>query len=133
MLKKNKYLFHLNGSDVTCLKWDEIMQLMCYGSSHNILYNYYSQYTHPSQFTVSQFSNMLMIDNELFLKKVCFDIWITAESLSMFIADYIFLFPSVLNTFEKLDNLGQNVINSYNVFARGTPYSINDSWNAFWD
>jgi hypothetical protein len=48
--------------------------------------------------------------------------------LSIFISDYIMLFPDVLKTFNHLELLDQILINSYNTFARGYEYSINESW-----
>ena len=48
--------------------------------------------------------------------------------LSVFIADYINLFPKVLETFNSLDKIDQIFINSNNTFARDKSYSINDAW-----
>jgi len=47
---------------------------------------------------------------------------------SVFIADYINLFPKVLQTFNSLDKIDQIIINSNNTFARDYSYSINDTW-----
>lgn len=50
--------------------------------------------------------------------------------ISVFVADYINLFPQVKQTFEQLDSYKQNAINAYNKMLRGDDYSINDTWRA---
>lgn len=48
--------------------------------------------------------------------------------LSIFIADYIHLFPSVIKTFEKQPLINQLVLNGLNKLLRGNNYSINDTY-----
>ena len=47
---------------------------------------------------------------------------------SIFIADYLNLFPSNLDLFNNQPILNQIIINFHNTFARGNEFSINDSW-----
>ncbi len=49
---------------------------------------------------------------------------------SIFVADYINLFPASLDTYNTLPLMNQIIINFHNTFARGDSYSINDSWKA---
>ena len=47
--------------------------------------------------------------------------------LSIFIADYTNVFPSVLITYDSLEIKDQIIINFLNKIARNQNYSINDS------
>jgi hypothetical protein len=47
---------------------------------------------------------------------------------SVFIADYLKLFPTAQATFDSLNIRDQIVINFHNTFLRGYDYSINDTW-----
>jgi hypothetical protein len=50
--------------------------------------------------------------------------------VSIFIFDYIKLFPNVKDIFEDLEQIEQIVIDRQNVFARNESFSINDEWKA---
>ncbi len=93
-------------------------------------YTYFSLYSHPSNVAVFQYANMFKKGKESYRDLVKFNLQIAFMMLSVFIADYIKLYPAVLKTYEKMGIVEQIVINFHNSQARGHQYDINDSWKA---
>ena len=91
------------------------------------IYTNLSFYSHPSNVAVFQFGDMFEEDKESFLELTNFFLKIAFILFSIFIADYINLFPSVLKTYNSMNIRDQFVINYYNTLTRGNDYSINDS------
>ena len=50
--------------------------------------------------------------------------------LSIFIADYIKLFPEIIETYNGQDIENQILLNFHNQMMRGENQSINDAWKA---
>lgn len=94
------------------------------------IYTFFSLYTHPSNVAVFQFADMFKQGDEAFLKLTKFNLRDAFCFLSIFIADYLKLFPTVQQVFNSMNIRDQIVINFYNTFMRGRDYSINDSWQA---
>lgn len=92
------------------------------------IYTYFSLYSHPSNVAVFQFDSMFKKGEEAFLDLTNFNLRTAFMMLSIFIADYISLFPTVIKTFDSFDIKDQIVINFHNTCARNQDYSINDSW-----
>jgi hypothetical protein len=88
------------------------------------IYNYLSLYAHPSNVSVFQF-------NDLFksCEMVVHNLKYAFMFLSVFIADYIKVFPDILKLFEALPIEWQIAINFKNTLAREEQMSINDSFN----
>ncbi len=130
-LKQKDYLIRFDGLEVNFLHWQELTGLIGIkeGMLENI-YTYFSLYSHPSNVAVFQFADMYKRGEEAFPELVNFNLKIAFFMFSIFIADYIKLFPAVLKTFEKMDLRDQIVINFHNTMTRGHGYSINDSWKA---
>jgi hypothetical protein len=128
-IKDKDYLIRFDGKEVVFLNWQELTKIMRLkeGLLDNI-YTYFSLYSHPSNVSVFQFANLFKKDNEEFAQLTIFNLKNAFFMLSIFIAEYIKLFPTVLKIFEKLDIRDQIVINLYNRLARDDSYSINDSW-----
>jgi hypothetical protein len=128
-IKKKEYLIEFKDKEVVFLHWQELTKVM--GLKEGLLdtiYTYFSLYSHPSNVAVFQFADMFKKGNEEFPQLTIFNLKNAFFMLSIFIAEYIKLFPTVLKTFEKLDIRDQIVINLYNKLARDDSYSINDSW-----
>lgn len=130
-IKDKDYLLRFNGEEVEFLSWRELVKSM------NIIegkldhaYTYFSLYSHPSNVSVFQYGNMFAKGNESYPDLVLFNLHIAFFMFSVFIADYIKLFPSVLKTYEEMGLVEQIVINFHNAQARGHEYDINDSWKA---
>jgi len=130
-LKERDYLLRFEGTEVILLHWHELTTIMGIkeGPLDNI-YSYFSLYAHPSNVAVFQFADMFKKGEEAFPELTNFNLKIAFFMFSIFIADYIKLFPSVLKTYETMDLRDQIAINYHNTFTRGYDYSINDSWKA---
>lgn len=93
-----------------------------------IMYTYFSLNAHPSYISILQFRDMFKLNNSEFLKisltamKSCFVL------LSICLADYIRIFPQVMNTYESFSLEDQILLNFHNRLARGEEYSISDKW-----
>jgi hypothetical protein len=92
------------------------------------IYTYFSLYSHPSQVSVFQFEVMFDKESEAFKSLTAFNFKYCFSFLSVFIADYIYLFPDAKAIFEGLSLEKQIAINSFNKILRGNDFSINDAW-----
>lgn len=129
-IKEKDYKIWFNeDNEVEFLSWQDITKVM--GLENDVLdniYSYFSLYSHPSNVAVFQFSDMFSKGDEPFKATTNHNLTNLFILLSIYAADYITLFPSVKNTFEKLSLRDQVVINFYNKIMRGDEYSINDKW-----
>lgn len=130
-LKEKDYLLQFNGTEVSFLHWHDLTEVMGVrkGRLENI-YTYFSLYSHPSNVAVFQFGEMFKVGEESFPQLVNFNLNIAFLLFSIFIADYINLFPSVIKIYESINIRDQIVIDFHNILARGQKYSINNSWKA---
>lgn len=129
-LNEKDYLIKFESTDVVFLHWHQLTTTM--GIKEGLLgdiYTYFSLYSHPSNVAVFQFSEMFKAGKEAFPQMTNFNLKIAFFMFSIFIADYIKLFPSVLKTFETMELRDQIVINFHNTTTRGEEYSINESFN----
>lgn len=130
-LKDKDYLMRFEGTEVIFLHWHDLTKVMGINEcSLDNIYTYLSLYSHPSNVAVFQFADIFKLGKEAFPQKVNFNLKIAFFMFSVFIADYIKLFPTVLKTFEGLDLRDQIVINFHNTMTRSYDYSINESWKA---
>jgi len=125
-LKSKEYQIFFDGLKVKLISWQECVNLM--GIKETLLpniYTYFSLYSHPSNVSVFQFAGMFEKGNEAFPDMATFNLKTSFFMFSIFIADYIKLFPSTLATFENLKIVEQIVINFNNTMARSNEFSIN--------
>lgn len=123
------YLITFEEGKVKFLSWRELVDVMKIKNGKlNHAYGYFSLYSHPSNVSVFQFAEMFKKGEESYPNIVIFNLQISFFMFSIFIADYINLFPKVIKTFEELDIVDQIVINFHNNLARGHEFSINDKW-----
>ena len=94
------------------------------------VYTYFSLYSHPSQVSVFQFETMFDKESEAFKNLTALNFKYCFSFLSVFIADYIYLFPDAKTIFDKLSLEKQIAINSFNKMLRGNDYSINEEWKS---
>jgi hypothetical protein len=130
-LKDKDYLMRFEDKEVVFLHWHELTKVI--GVKDGMLddiYTYFSLYSHPSNVAVFQFADMFKLDEEVFPQMVNFNLKIAFFMFSIFIADYIKLFPTVLQTYEKMSLRDQIVINFHNTMTRNYDYSINESYKA---
>jgi len=130
-LKDRDYLIRFKDKEVVFLHWHELTKVI--GVKDGMLddiYTYFSLYSHPSNVAVFQFADMFKLGEEAFPQMVNFNLKIAFFMFSIFIADYIKLFPTVLQTYEKMSLRDQIVINFHNTMTRNYDYSINESYKA---
>ena len=128
---QNKIKTRLNDKEVVFLHWQELTNVMQIlpGLFDNI-YTYFSLYSHPSNVSVFQFADLFNKDDEEFPRMTNFNLKYFFALTSIFIADYINLFPTVQKTYDNLNIRDQIVINFHNTLFRGPEFSINDSSKA---
>lgn len=132
-LNDKDYKIQFKDNKVMFLNWQNLVPVM--GIRKGIMdtnYTYLSLYSHPSNVSVFQFGEMFSDSEESYLQIAAFNFKIYFFLLSIFIKDYITLFPNVLNTFNNLIQIEQLVINDLNGFARNEMFSINDTLKDFY-
>jgi len=130
-IKQKEYLIKFENNNVSFLAWHELINVIGIkpGLFDN-MYTYFSLYTHPSNVSVFQFGDMFEDEQKSFLELTNFNLQYAIFLLSIFLADYIKAFPTVLKSFEQLPLIEQIILNYPNKFVRGEGYSINESWKA---
>lgn len=129
-LKDKDFKIRFDGDNVIYLNWRDMYKVMELNKDlFEEIYTYFSLYAHPSQVSVFQFRDMFGEDED-FRQLTLLNLKYFFSLTSVFVADYINLFPQVKQTFEQLDSYKQNAINAYNKMLRGDDYSINDTWRA---
>ena len=96
-------------------KFDNIYTLFCF-------------YSHPTYVSVFQFENMFDKDDEEFKHMTVANLRYCIYFMSVFVADYIYLFPPAKETFEKLSIEKQILLNCHNKLFRGDEFSINNTF-----
>lgn len=128
-IRDKDYLMRFENQEVKFIHWHHLAGTM--GIKDGLLdqiYTYFSLYAHPSNVSIFQFADMFSVGEPAFMHIANFNLRNLFILISTFIADYIILFPSVLQTFNQLPILSQLAINFHDKYARGDEYSINDSW-----
>ena len=131
LIKQKSYHVKFENNKALSLAWYELIPVMGIrrGLFDNI-YTYFSLYTHPSNVSVFQFGEMFENEQKPFLELTNFNLNYATSFLSIFLADYLNVFPAVKESFNQLSLLEQIILDYPNKFARGDEYSINDSWKA---
>jgi len=129
-LKEKDYKIKFENNNVVFLAWQDLAKVMDLkpGFFDNV-YTYFSLYAHPSNVAVFQFRELFQNPDD-FLRTTNFNLMKLFIFTSIFIADYIKVFPNVLKTFEKLDTRDQIVIDFHNFAFRDESYCINGARKA---
>lgn len=128
-IKEKDFKIRFENKTVIFLHWQELSETM--GVQDGLLdkiYTYFSLYAHPSNVAVFQFGETFFNEDKGFLSLTNYNLRNFFMLLSIFIADYIHLFPKVIRTFEKQPLINQLVLNGLNKLLRGNSYSINDTY-----
>ena len=130
-LKEKDYKIQFKDGKVEFLSWQDTVTVMGIRDGvMDTIYTYFSLYAHPSNVSVFQFADMFKKEDNPFIYLTTYNLKNFFFLLSIFIFDYIKLFPNVKKTFEGLEQIEQIVIDRQNVSARNESYSINDEWKA---
>lgn len=128
-IKEKDFKIKIVGGEVNFLNWQEISQEFC--TEFNMfeeMYNYFSQYAHPSNVSVFQYAQMFKPGEEAFKRITANNIRFCIALASIFLADFIRLFPETKSTFENRRDVDQIILNFYNSMMRGEQRSINEAW-----
>jgi hypothetical protein len=131
-LKKYGFLITITNGHVQLVSWREMATII--GLRKELfenLYTYFSLYSHPSNVSVFQFGSMFEKGKASNVSLAKLNIQYLYALCSVFISDYISLFPEVLQTFGSLNIVEQAIIDSNYGVARGREYHINDCLKAF--
>jgi len=128
-LKKKDYKVKLEDNNVCFLSWGEISKEFVINSNiFDELYTYFSLYAHPSHVSVFQFEDLIKVDDESNIKIINTNIRYCLMLSSIFLGDYIRLFPETKATYESRSEIEQIMLNFYNRILRGDDKSISDAW-----
>lgn len=128
-IKNKDYKVFFNGKSVFFLNWQGMCDVMELDKElFDDIYTYFSLYSHPTQVSVFQFEQMFDRNQNVFIELTRIITKYCITFYSIFIADYIELFPDLKTDFAKLHILNQLAINSHNKMLRSKEYSINESW-----
>lgn len=129
-MKEKDYKIHINGSVVNKISWGEIANLFGGTNTEEIFdqaYNYFSSYTHPSQVSVSHFQEMFTSE-KTYVDIILFNTQFVFGLVSIFLADYIKIYPDYKKHFMSEDIRNQMVLDIYNRWIRGDDYQIDTAW-----
>lgn len=127
-IKRKDYKIEFRNNEVIFLSWQDLKNVIgCQNDFFDKIYTYFSLYAHPSNVSVFQFAEMFGEKDRNFENLTNFNLKNFFMLLSIFIADFISLFPEVLETFNILDLRDQMVIDFQNTLIRGSEAAINDS------
>jgi hypothetical protein len=129
-LEHREYLIRFDNNEVVFLNWNDVPKNLGIEKLFDKIYGYFSMYAHPSNVSVFQFADMFKLGEEEFLGLVNFNLHNLFVMVSSFIADYIAVYPNVLDTFNKQPLVNQIVINFHQKFVRGPAYTINNASDA---
>jgi hypothetical protein len=130
-IQKKEYLIKIENNKVEHLNWQGLTKTMGIKDDlFNSVYNHFSLSSHPSNVSVFQFGEMFSKTGRPFIELTLFNIKYSIIFVSIFIADYINLFPQIKKTFEEYPVFEQILINQNNRLFREEMYSINESWKA---
>ena len=128
-IETKDYKIIFEGNDVKLLSWEDTFKTM--NLKKNLFddaYTYFSFYSHPSNVSVFQFNQMFGQENSTYVDIAKYNFKNLMVLLSIFIHDYIKLFPDRMKIFESLSLKDQLMIDAFNVLFRGHNKSINGVW-----
>jgi hypothetical protein len=127
-ISQKEYDIYFDNNNVKCIGgFQEMVKFT--GLKHGIMdriYTYFSLNSHPSFVSVFQFAEMFAQENPEFVNLTKFNLDLAFMLISVFIADYIKVFPDSKDIFETLSIRDQCVINFFNKLVRGEEFNIND-------
>lgn len=129
-IKNKEYQIIIDtNNEVKLLGWKDVPQL--FGATNmdiGFLYTYFCLNAHPSYVSMFQFRDMYSKDDPAYVGitrgcvKTCLMI------LGIYLADYMKLFPQILDTYKEFSIENRFLLNLPNVVARGENNSIADSF-----
>lgn len=130
ILKGESYRVNVQEKNVyTRLSWESIPEL--FNLKHTLLdniYTHFSTYAHPSYISVRNYGEMFNLVNPKFIEFAKMEIIFCVTLLSVFIGDYMKIFPAVKDIYMTMNVEDQIILNFHNRMFRGEEYSYSDAW-----
>jgi hypothetical protein len=126
-LRDKDFKIKIENNTVRCLSWQKISkEFITKSDVFDKIYTYFSLHTHPSNVSVLQFANMFREEEDTFKRITVFNLRFCLALSSIFLSDFIRLFPATLSTFEKRSDIEQIMLNFFNRMLREDNKSISD-------
>lgn len=126
---------NISATDVVVkIPWADIPKL--FDLKHDLLenvYTHFSTYAHPSFISVRNYGTMFSVENPDFIEFAKLEITFCVTLLSVFIGDYMKIFPAVKDIYMSMPVEDQIILNFYNKLIRGETYSYSDAWKTLED
>ena len=130
-MQEKDFKIQIDSGFVKKLSWQEISSMFGGERINTVfanVYTYFSLYSHPSQVAVFQFQDMFT-DEKPYIPIILLNVKFSLVLLSIFLADYIKLFPEIKSDFFLIeDTLIQMSLDAYNKFIREDNFLIDDGW-----
>ena len=135
ILKGKSYRVNIQEANVdTCVSWESIPELFNLKNALlDNIYTHFSTYAHPSYISVRNYGVMFDVENPKFIEFAKMEIMFCVTLLSIFIGDYMKIFPEVKNIYLTMNIEDQIILNFYNRMFRGEEYSYSDAWKSLED
>ena len=118
--KEKDYKIRFDNTEVKFLHWQDLISVIVIKPGlMDTIYTYFSLYSHPSNVAIFQFGELFKDAKNEFLRMSNFNTKNVFILFSVFVADYIKLFPETIRTFESLDLIYQILLNGHNTITRG--------------
>ncbi|MEQ8519999.1 MAG: hypothetical protein RLN79_03680 [Cytophagales bacterium] len=128
-IRKKEFKLILHDESVEFLHWNEVyLKLNFRENIFNEIYNYLSLHAHPSNVAVFQFDGIFDTEHKHYLRLAYTNLRYAFMMSSVFITEYLNLFPELMKYFNQISIPDQILLNFHNTVARGEKYSINDTW-----
>ena len=129
--RKKEYQFIIRKNHPKFVPWRVIGNIMGFKREHDSkIYSFLSLYAHPSNVSIFQFDQLFRKDTMEFKGMSSYMINLASWLISVFIADFVNLFPQTLQYFNELKLEDQVIVDFANRLKRDNKYSINDSYKS---
>lgn len=119
-IRRGEYQLNIDEQEhVKRVGWDEV-RMYCTLGTKNLhgMYKYLCNMAHPSYYSLLQLKDSYKGETPEFLELACTASKYALVCMSVFIMDYMLVFPDTQHTFEELDNETQFMICMYNDIMR---------------
>lgn len=127
-IKKKDYKISFSDNIINNHSWQDMFNVM--GLKQNLfedMYTNFCLYAHPSQVSVFQYSQMYNPQEKAFLHIVKFNLKCCLSLVSIFIADYMNLFPATKNIFKEIEINKQIAIIILHEIFREERFPVDDA------
>jgi hypothetical protein len=130
-IRKKEFKVLMDNAQAEILSWTDVHKRLSWKPMFfDTTYNYFSLYAHPSNVSVFQYQDLFDKSTKPFEQLSLLNLTYIFILASIFLAEYIKVFPGVLNTFNNLSVLDQILIDHYNMFGRSHDQTINGAYQA---